>query len=302
MEKYKCEICNKKHAVYYSSTGGIPQSVLEIKLKEETERIEELSEYLHLVDKKDVFVKGIITIETTFNKYPITHEAWIEIPIKEYVSQIEQAKEKTDLELHGTIASVLPFFQNVIGLKAKWILDKENQIGEIIVETESQLKEDQQNPITETRMARMMEFVHHPELHKTKKIFSKSFEERFNEIVKKAETEFSKKGRYFLIDVSNIKEILFQLISSEMLSTESKGEIGIHISNDEQNENYEMVKKEMSKLSVSNSIKEIKLDEIETYQKSYSFTDVNLIEDVKQIIKMVYGEDIEELEIEIHET
>ena len=302
MEKYNCEICNKKHAVYYSSTGGFPQSVLEIKLKEETERIEELSEYLHLVDKKDIFVKGIITIETTFNEYPITHEAWIEIPIKEYVSQIEKAKGKIDLELHGTMAPVLPFFQNIIGIKAKWILDKENQIGQIIAQTESQLKEDQQNPITEKRMTKMMEFLHHPELNKKKKIFSKSFEERFNEIVKKAETEFSKKGRYFLIDVSSLKEILFQLISSEMLSTETKGEIGIHISNDEPNENYKAVKKEMSKLCVSNMIKEIKLDKIETYQKNYSFADKGLIEDVEHIIKMVYGEEKEELEIEINEA
>ncbi len=302
MEKYKCEICNKKHAVYYSSTGGIPKSVLDIRLKEETERIEELSEYLHLVDKKHVFVKGIIKIETTFNDYPITHEAWIEIPIKEYVSQIEQAKEKADLELYGTIASVLPFFQNIIGLEAKWVLDKENQFGEIIAQTESQLKEDQQNPITKQRMAKMMEFVHHPELHRTKKQFDRPFNERFVEVINKAKAEFAKKGKFFLIDISNLKEVLFQLISSEMLSTEAKGKIGIHISNDESNENYEIVKKEMSKISTSKMMKEFKLDEIETYQKSYAFTDNVLIEDVIQIIKLVYGEEKEELEIEIHEV
>ena len=232
MEKYKCKICNKKHAAYYSTRGGIPRNVLDIHMNEETDRIEELSEYLHIIDQKDVIVKGIITIETNFTEYPITHEAWIEIPAKDYVSQIEESKGNPDLVLFGKIASELPFYQNFVGLEAKWTLDEQNRTGKIIILTEGKLKEDQTNPITELRLMKMMEVIHHPELYKKKKVFNKSFEKRFTEIIKKARTEFSNNEKHFLIDISNLKEVLIQLISSELLSTVSKDEIGIHLSND----------------------------------------------------------------------
>lgn len=300
MEKYKCHICNKKHAVYYSSTGAIPKSILNIRANAEMNRIKELEEFLHIVDNKDVFLKGVITIETTFTDYPISHEAWIEVPIKKYTEQVDQAKGNPSLELYGKIASDLPFYQNLIGLDAKWILDSENQTGEIVVQTESKLKEDQNNPITELRIEKMMELIHHPEIIIEKTTFEHSFQERMKRIIDQAKYEFTDKSKLFLIDISNAKEVLFQLVPSEMTSIERSGDIGIHLSNDESNGNYDLVSKRMSKLNAVQMFQKLTLDEIETYQKNYKYHEEDLFKDVKHIIEFVYEENIEEFQIVIN--
>lgn len=222
MEKYKCQICKKKHSVYYSSTGGIPKFLLEIRMNEEFDRIEELSDDFLLIDKKKVIVRGNIMIETKFTENPIFHEAWISIPLNNYLEQIEQTNDKPILELTGKVASELPFFQNLLGLTAKWSYSEKQGYAKIDILDESQLKKDQSKPISKDRVMEMMQLIHHPELTKERKIFEKPFQERFNEIISKAETEFSAKDKLFLIDISNLKEVVIQLISSEMLSNKSK--------------------------------------------------------------------------------
>jgi len=302
MEKYQCQICNKLHAVYFSSKGGIPRNVLEIRMNEETNRIEELSEYLLVVDEKDVYVKGIVRIETTFTENPITHEAWILIPLKEYEKQIEDLKGKPDLVLHGVIASELPFYPELNGLKAIWKMDKQNQIGYIIALSDSNLKNDQLSPIAEKRIEQMMEFIHHPELHKENKTFHESFEERIKKSIKQSKTEFHLKDRLFLIDISNMKEVLLQLIPGKLINLKPKKDIGIHLSNDTINENYEHVKEEMSKMCLDQDFNEIVLDGIETYQKNYHFNDLGLISDVTQILESIFHEDVECLDIQLSEA
>lgn len=300
MKKYKCKICNKKHTVYYSTTGGMPLNVIKIRIDNELSRIEELYDFLHLIDKKDAIVKGNISIETCFTEYPMTHEAWIEIPIKDYISQVEKAEGKPNLELVGKLATELPFHQNCVGLEAKWVLERGSQLGEIKVLTDSELKEDQQKAITEERITKMMELMYHPELYKEKVKFEKTFEQRFKKIVKKAKAEFTGKSKLFVINISSLREVLFQLISSE-LSVESRSEIGIHLSNDEINENYKLVQKRMSSMCDKHLFNKFLLDGIDTYQKNYQFNDETLFADIKHIVDSVYEENIEELELEISE-
>lgn len=289
------------HVIYYNSTGSIPQKILEIKMNDETNRIEEVLEYLHFVDSKDAYLKGIISLQTTFTEHPITHEAWIEMPIKKYVTQVEEARGNPELVLYGTIASILPFYQNFVGLSAKWVLDAKNQIGKIIALTPSKLKEDQEYPISEERIAKMMELVHHPELHKKKKIFKSSFRERLEEMIDEVRTEYIEKNKLFLIDISNTKEVLFQLVPSEMIKNKASGNIGIHIGNDESNENYLIIKSRMDRLCDSDMFTRLVLDDIETYQKNYHFTDSALLKDIKKIVEWVYDENMEEVDLNISE-
>lgn len=301
MEKYKCHICKKKHSVYYSSTGGIPKFLLEIRMNEELDRIEELSTDFLLIDKVKVIVKGNIIVETEFTENPIFHEAWISIPLNNYLSQVELAKCKQTLELTGEVASELPFFPNLVGLTAKWSYNEKQGYAKIDIIAESQIKNDQAKPISKDRVIEMMQLIHHPELFKEKKIFKKPFQERLNEIVSKAKTEFSAKGKLFLIDISNLKEVVIQLISSEMLSNESNNKIGLHLSNDEANGNFEEVQDRMAGLYEKLKFRNFELDKIETYQKKYEFGDTNLFNEVKLICESVYDQNIDELEIEISE-
>lgn len=301
MEKYKCQICKKKHSVYYSSTGGIPKFLLEIRMNEEFDRIEELSDDLLLIDKEKVIVKGNIMIETKFTENPIFHEAWISIPLNNYLEQIEQTNGKPILELTGKVASELPFFQNLLGLTAKWSYNEIQGYAKIDIIDDSQLKNDQSKPISKDRVMEMMQLIHHPELTKEKKVFEKPFQERFNEIIRKAKTEFSAKGKLFLIDISNLKEVVIQLISSEMLSKKSNNEIGLHLSNDKANDDFEDVQDKMVELYDNLKFRKFELDNIETYQKAYEFGDINMFNEVKLICESVYEQNIDELEIEINE-
>jgi len=301
MEKYKCHICKKKHSVYYSSTGGIPKFLLEIRMNEELDRIEELSDDFLLIDKEKVIVRGNIMIETNFTENSIFHEAWISIPLYNYLEQIEQTNGKPLLELTGEIASELPFFQNLVGLAAKWSYSEKQGYAKIDIVDESQLRKDQSKPISKDRVIEMMQLIHHPELYKKKKIFEKQFQERFNEILTKAKLEFSAKSKLFLIDISNLKEVLVQLISSEMLSNAENNGIGIHLSNDEANENFTEVQERMSLINKDAKFRRFKLDNIETYQKKYEFGDTKLFDELKLICESIYEQNIDELEIEISE-
>lgn len=231
MEEYKCHICEKKHSVYYSSKGGIPKLLLEIQMNEEHDRIEELSDDFLLIDKEKVFVRGNIIIETNFSEDPIFHEAWISIPLNQYLEQIEALNGNSILELTGEVASELPFFQNLVGLAAKWRYSENQGYAKIDIIDESQLKNDQSKPVSKDRVIEMMQLIHHPKLHEKKKIFEKTFQERFNEIITKAKSEFSAKSKLFLIDISNLKEVLLQFIPSEMLLIESANGVGLHLSN-----------------------------------------------------------------------
>ncbi len=164
MEEYKCKICNKNHTVYYGLKAGIPRHVLEMRMNQEEERIKEFSDYLIIIDKKKVLLKGQIILETLFTESLIVYQAWIEIPKKIYVAQIEKAKEKPSLELVGELASELPFYQQLKGAKAKWILNKGDKIGEIRALSDCQLRSDQKEPISKERLIKMMNGLHHPEL------------------------------------------------------------------------------------------------------------------------------------------
>ena len=301
MEKYKCHICEKNHSVYYSSTGGIPKFLLEIRMNEELDRIEELSDDFLLIDKEKVIVRGNIIIETNFIENPIFHEAWISIPLNNYLEQIEQTNGKPILELTGEVASELPFFQNLVGLAAKWSYSEKQGYAKIDIIDESQLMRDQSKPISKDRVIEMMQLIHHPELYKNKKIFEITFQERFNETLSKAKLEFSAKNKLFLIDISNLKEVLVQLISSEMLSNESKNGVGLHLSNDEINDNFAEVHQRMALIYEDLKFRRFELDNIETYQKKYEFGEANLFDELKLICESIYEQDIDKLEIEISE-
>lgn len=301
MEKYNCEICGKKHSVFYGSYGSMPRKVSDMLMNEENHRIEKLSDNLQFIDNKYVIVRGQILIKTTFSENPINHEAWIELPVKDYIKQVEDAKGKSVVEINGKIATELPFYKNFTGLNAKWILEENSGFGRIQITSESKLKTDQNEPITESRMKEIMTLIHHPEILKEKKNFDISFNLRFNDIVKRVNDDFLKNDKKFLIDIGNQREILFQLISSEMLTIKSNGQIGLHISNDESNDNFYPVQKRMTSVCKSRLVEKLELDGIETYQKDYQISVSSLYEDVIYILQLVYEENIEELEIQINE-
>ena len=174
--------------------------------------------------------------------------------------------------------------------------------GTILITTESQVKLDQQKPITKQRFVQIMQRINHPELLKEKKSFNKPFKDRLINIIRTADKQFMCKGKNFLINIYNARETLIQLVSSNLLVNSQIKGIGIHIRNDDTSEDYKAIKKRMSKISKDLDIQELKLDHIETYQKEYAFNEIELTQDIEMVISNVYKQNIEELDIDIYEV
>ncbi len=303
MEKYKCVICNKKHSLFYSISGGAPHKVIEITRKEDDEeeqrRIKKLEGNAYLLDKEYFFISGELSIETLFTENPLIHETWLEFPAKDYLSQIEANKEKPTLTLLGRTASENLLYESTLGLKAMYVLHEGQNVGKIEVISESQLKTDQTNPITKERFIKMMQRIHHPELWKEKTQFEESFEQRLSDILNQAENDFYDKEKQFVIDISNNKEVLFQFIASSILDIKKNGKIGLHLSNDTINDNYKFVENKMKELCRNHMIEKFELDKIATYQKGYNFDANEIFQDIKLLANVVFEENIESLEISI---
>ena len=147
----------------------------------------------------------------------------------------------------------------------------------------------------------MMQRINHPELWKKSPIFDNDFKHRFDDITENAKVNFIEQGKFFIIDISNQREVLFQLISSELLINPMNKSFGLHLSNDNTNLNYKDVQIKMEDISKSSGISKIEIDEIETYQKYYSLNVEELYRDIENILTIVFEENIEELELDIFE-
>lgn len=298
MEKYKCDICNKKHSLLNVSESPLPDEVSNAQLEEG--RVEQLTENAFLIDKLKLIISGDIQIQISNLDYDISHRVWVRIDSEIFQSKIHHLDKGKPIIMDCEIISDLPFFERTKGLNADYIL-LGSTFGEIKVKTDSQIKQDQLRPIKTERFIEMMKRMYHPELWNYKSKFDIPFKDRFENTIQRAKSEFESLGKRFIIDINNQREILFQLASSDMTSIESQGEIGLHLSNDSVNDNYDIVKKKMSLLCDKFKISKLLLDEVETYQKNYNFDSKNLLVEIKQIIRRVFEENIEELEIIITE-
>lgn len=301
MKKYKCEICNKEHAVYYSSDSPLPDLLTNITENGQDERMEKLAESAFIVDNEKLIIKGNLQIETDFSDILIEHYVWVEIPIEEFEKKYEQLTLGNQIVLKGILLSDLPFFEQSSNLKTNLILDKSNIMGQLKIESESQIKTDQQSPINRNRFIQMMQRINHPELWKEKVIFDKPFKERLFEKLSQANSEYKSKGRNFVIDISNQRENLIQLVSSEILTIPASTGIGLYLCNDATNLNYNEVKVRMLDLCENNSIQKLMWDDIETYQKNYQIDEDQIYIDLEMIITRVFEENMEKLELDIFE-
>lgn len=301
MKKYTCEVCDKVHAVYYNSDYPLPDSISEIYNSDQLGRIKKLADTAFIIDNEILVIKGNLQIQTDFSDNLIEHYVWTEIPVETFDEKFEELKMGAQIKLKGKLLSILPFYEKSKNLETTLILDRSNILGRLIIESESQIKSDQESPITKNRFIQMMQRINHPEIWKEKRILNKSFKDRLSDILNKAALEFRFKGRKFVINIENNREILFQLISSELLAFPTNNQIGLHLSNDSANFNYKEIKSRMRDLYKNNSIEKLSLDNIETYQKSYKIDTEQIFLDLILIIENVFEENIDEIELSIFE-
>lgn len=296
MKKYQCTICNKKHAVFYSTESPLPD---ELENKESDEAIERLTDNAFLVNNEHLIISGDINIETEIEDHEMQHRIWVKISAEEFFANYGALKAVNEINMECEVLSELPFYPKSKGLKAQFKMQS-SIYGTIQVKTQSKLKEDQEKPISEMRLIELMENLYHFG-DKKRKTFERPFFERFKEIIEIAQNKYQANGKMFVINLSSANEVLFQFIASNMLNNPIQDGLGLHISNDETNDDYETVKSSMAKLNETMELDFIQLDEIDTYQKYYSWDATELENDVMRIISKTYDENKDEIEIDIFE-
>lgn len=281
----------------------MPSHVIDILLKEENERLEKINEKFYIIDNKSVIIEGDITLKTQFQEEPIVHSVWIELSLEEFLSQTQEqtSAKNSEIQIKGKLASELPFYEEFVGLEVMYKVKENESVANVEIISQSKLKFDTENPISKSRMIEMMQLINHPEIINGKTSFDKPFKNRLNEIIEKANIEFKLAGKLFVINISNPREVLFQLVSNRMLNNPSKKDIGIHLSNDEFGSEFEIINRKMIAICKSNSFVKLSLDEIETYQKDYEFKDSELAEDIDMILTEVFDENVEIIELDIFE-
>ena len=312
MDRYRCNICNKEHTAYYSIDIPPPDFLTKLIQSKDEKRLYRMDENIYILDKVDLYIKGYIEIETSFSESNIAHFTWMKIPVFQFTKSVEILKQGHAACMTGVIATENPFYSDFQGLKAELTVSPESIIGSIAIKSNSQARIDQSKPINTDRFIEMLQRLHHPDKkdvekdHTDKKNIEKEaalpFRTRFTQALIDAKTEHSNVGRFFFIDISDSSEVIFQLVSSELMKDPTDGGIGLHISNDASNTNYVDIQSKMLSISTTLSIKMIVWDGIETYTKFYQYDDNSILEDVIYIAQQVYDANIEELDIDITEV
>lgn len=302
MEKYKCDLCDKNHHFFYRSESPLPPNIYKIVNNDTENRIDSLGDLAYVLDKKRLIIKGSLQISLDFDDGVIEHFVWMNIPLPQFSDNLNNLEAGEEVELEGVIISDLPFFEDLIDSEAKLFMHRSKACGQIKITSENQIKKDQESPISKERLIQISQRINHPELWKDKKTFEDGFKVRFNEILKTAKTDYIEKEKAFVIDISNQREGLLQLIASELLKESSDIGIRLHLSNDDINTDYKNVQIKMDEISKSTGINKVVIDKIETYQKSYALNDKTLFKEIKYIIETVFEENLDELELDIFEV
>ena len=296
MKEYKCNICNRNHAVYYSSESPMPTELSDFESRED---IVQLTENAFVIQKKFLLISGDIKIDTELDELEIYHRVWVRIVATDFYERYEKLSNGSSITMKSEILSELPFYPNSKGLKADYTLHL-SSYGLIEVKSESELKNDQKQPISKERIIQLMENLNHSG-DKDKQDFTKPFDERLNNYLERAQKEFQSNGKLFVINVSTSDNVLFQIVSSAMLIKPSEEGFGLHISNDETNDEYKRVKSSLVNLQENINLDILQLDEINTYQKWYTWNDKKITDDIGQIISEIYNESKEKIDLEIFE-
>lgn len=300
MNYYTCKICKRKHSIYYGLDIPEPESIGEISEEERELRVQ-FFEDKYVIDRKNLLIKGEIEIVLDKSKdQALILRVWTSIDIEEFEKLINGFESDSVLEIKGEIDNELPLYDDLRGIKVIVIFDPSKEYPKIQIETESQIKEDQVELISEDRMLELMNRFHHPELSRERIKFAKDFAERFTETLEEVERQFFRRRKQFVITLSSPRTLLFQIVASEMLVNPiGKGTgYGLHIAFDDTDIE---TKEELEKFEGSEYADEfdcVEIDDIVTYQKDFKKDKEELKQMVTDLITKFHEEEIEEIEVD----
>lgn len=300
MKNYKCEICGKKHNVYYSVRCPEPSYLHNLSEEEREKRVEGVGSLL-LFNKDFFLVKGKIFIEVKDISEWMCFEVWARIEIEDFQKKLEEVrKDIFDKPLVGRLEDEIPYYENVKNLKMDVVLPNKDEVVFEILEENHPMMIDQKNGISKEKLISWMQIMNHSKSIK-KNSKKESFQVSFNKIIQKAKTEYFSLQKLFIIDVLEERNVMFQILSPTVLnSTKTEKGFVIYLPFDTSGEE---AKDELERFKKTTYFKKFEYDcfdrmptyflilEDEKELKNYS----------KQIIQEVYRREIKEVEFDIFE-
>ncbi|MFT6322348.1 MAG: hypothetical protein ACJAT4_003284 [Granulosicoccus sp.] len=304
MEKYLCEICGKKHDIYYGVSSPEPDFLFDFSEEEREKRVEKVG-FLLLINRIFLIVKGTIFIEVKDISKWVYFEVWARIEIEHFQKKLEEEENGNyDNPLFGKLENELYIYKNTKDLKVEIFFPAKEDEGDDVTfeifDKNHAMFVDQKNGISKEKIIGWMQDMNHPKPNE-KDSKKESFQVGFEKIIKKAKTDYLAKQKIFIIDVAEWSMLLFQIVSPTVLDS-VKTEKGFVIylpfdtSGEEAKEELERFKKttyfEVFELDV--------FDGMPTYYLAFE-DEKKLIKLCAKIIKDVYQVEVEKVEFDIME-
>jgi len=298
MKNYKCEICGKKHNVYYSVRCPEPSYLHNLSEEEREKRVEGVGSLL-LFNKDFFLVKGKIFIEVKDISEWMCFEVWARIEIEDFQKKLEEVrKDIFDKPLVGRLEDEIPYYENVKNLKMDVVLPNKDEVVFEILEENHPMMIDQKNGISKEKLISWMQKINHPE---SKSKSEKPYQVQFEEIIKEAKENYLAKQKLFVINVSTAM-VLFQIFNPDALEKQmGKNEFVIYLPFDISSEEAELELERFKQTKYFNQFELDVFDGMPTYYLAIENDDTKLIDLSSQIIKEVYEENVDDVDFDIFE-
>lgn len=160
--KYSCEICGRKHDVFFGIKVPLNNDIRNL-LDTKSNRIKEYRG-IYLLDKKQVIHPVELKIETDYGE-SFSYQTWVSFDVERFFKMTELVAEKDLIKLEGVlIDDLIPIYPNSKGIKIIASFKPMSPLHEkvtIEVIDESEIRKDQINGISKSRMIELMNKIHH---------------------------------------------------------------------------------------------------------------------------------------------
>ncbi|MGH1436289.1 MAG: DUF2199 domain-containing protein [Lewinella sp.] len=302
MEKYHCNICGKKHPVFHGAKSPLPAILRDIPEKDWSRRVLE-NEGFYLIDKALATLEGYVQVfhEDDPSKSFFNWHVWVSVSPREFLSKIAFIESEKEVRLQGRLESEIMFYEDAVGLEVELVFDLFRDFPLVEIVESSEIKNDQNTPITTERVGELMNRLHHRELFVAPIYFDTPFTIRLLEELNNCKIKYGQ-GR-FIISLISPKEVLFQIIPNSFLEAtkdDRKG-YGVHVAFDLDDElsveHFERIKELESADSWSYHV----IDGVSTYQLDLEQDHKKLVEIASKLIEDVFEEKTGQIEIDSFE-
>lgn len=278
MENYKCQICGKKHPVFRGIENPLPAVLRDIPEAEWPGRVLDNDGRLFILDKKYAIISAYIQVfhQADTQSAFFNWQVWVSVDVHEFVSKNALFEENKEVVIAGHLESELFFYDDIVGLEVELHIHPQAAFPTLKATQKSELKEDQDSPISTDRIEALMSRIHHREIYDAPLHFDQSFTTRLLAELKSCKAKYKKGG--FILSVSSPGEVIFQILPARLLENTSRKQqgYGLHLAFDFEDESS--------------------LEEFERLKHSAEYTDKNFHEvDGVPIYQMYTGEDHQKL-------